>query len=118
MTHSNEFSKAMPYVRRKLNAKFVHELKKLVGKLYRLHVEVMLGDAVHNDDVFCGDYVFVFVPSTHNYSSTVIGSINALCDRYGIGSNYIEMFDGASTINGEDVDGVFVEIYLEKPIER
>ena len=108
----------MPYVRRKLNAKFVHELKKLVGKLYRLHVAVALGDAVHNDDVFCGDYVFVFVPSTHKFFDAVLGSINALCERYGIGSDYIEVIDGESTINGEYADGVFVEIYLEKPMAK
>ena len=123
MTHSNEFSKAMPYVRRKLNAEFVHELKKLVGKLYHLHVAESIGNSTnyHNADDM-GDSVYVFVPYNNDEYrfdfSCVVGSIRALCERYGIGDDYIQVSDGATTFDGADIDGDFVTIFLMKPMGR
>lgn len=100
MTHYYQFSKSLPYSRRKLNSAFVHALKKLCGIKHHLHVLEYLD----NDDF--GAFVSVNYPLDSEAKNEII----ALCKRYGIGSDYIETYEDVGDETKE-----YINIYLEKP---
>ena len=49
MTHSYQFCENLPHTRKKLNAAFVHRIKKLCGRVYRLHVVETFADESFGD---------------------------------------------------------------------
>ena len=103
MTHSYQYISSLPKTRRKLNARFVHQLKKLCGGLYGIHVYEVFGD----EDL--GDYAYIFV-ANGTIAEAILESVKSLCSRYGIGSDYIETFEGEE---GE-IEGQYMHIYLSK----
>ncbi len=104
MTHSYQYISSLPHTRRKLNARFVHQLKKLCGGIFGIHVWEVFGD----EDL--GDYAYIFVANS-TISADIIEAVNSLCSRYGIGSDYIEIFDGEEGEEGE-IEGQYMHIYL------
>lgn len=101
MTHSYQYIGSLPLTRRKLNARFVHQLKKLVGGKYGIHVWEIFG----SED--CGDYTYIFVKDSDN-SSAIVDEVKALCKKYGIGSDYIDIYDS------EFKQGQYVQVYLSQ----
>lgn len=100
MTHSYQFESNLPRSRKKLNARFVHHLKCLCGRKYHLYVSETFGD-----DEF-GDSVCVCVPKDN---TTIKGEIMSLCESFGIGSDYVEVYDDEFEANKE-----YVHIYLSR----
>jgi len=98
MTHSSQYVKNLPHTRKKLNAAFVHRLKKLCGHIFHYHVVEVFGDEDN------GDYVYVLVSR-----EDAKGCILALCKAYGIGNDYIDIFED---IEGE---GEYIQVYLSQP---
>jgi hypothetical protein len=96
----------LPYTRRKLNARFVHNLKKLCGGIFHLHV-----DEVFANEEF-GDYVYVLnVGNNPDLKKRVFG----LCKKYGIGSDYIDCYEYVPEGENDKVEGEFIQVYLSKP---
>ena len=102
MTHYYEYNKSLPCSRRKLNAWFVHRLKKLIGGTYKLHVSEEFRSPEH------GDYISVYNPHKR---IDVKNAMLTLAAAYGIGKEYINVYD--NEIDG----GEFIEINLTKPWE-
>jgi hypothetical protein len=103
MTHSYQYISSLPHTRRKLNARFVRQLKKLCGGKFGIHVWEVFGD----EDL--GDYAYIFV-TNGTLAVSVLSAVKSLCSRYGIGSDYIETFEGEE---GE-IEGQYMHIYLSK----
>jgi hypothetical protein len=80
MTHSYQYCASLPHTRRKLNAAFTHRLKKLCGRVYRLHVV----EVFDNEEM--GDYLHVLVGRDDAKSC-----ILSLCKAYGIGDEYVDV---------------------------
>ena len=101
MTHYYQYDSSLPHSRRRLNAAFVHRLKKLVGRVYHLHVVEIFADEDH------GDYVSV---RNKNRRVDARNAILALCKAYGIGDEFIHVYD-------EELDDKdeFIDIHLTKP---
>ena len=111
MTHSYQYISSLPHTRRKLNARFVHQLKKLCGGKYGIHVWEVFND----EDL--GDYAYIFVANSE-VSETILSDAKLLCSRYGIGSDYIEVLEGEEGEEGE-IEGQYMNIYLsdKKPYQ-
>ncbi|MEE3350720.1 MAG: hypothetical protein VZR09_11885 [Candidatus Gastranaerophilaceae bacterium] len=106
MTHSYQYISSLPHTRRKLNARFVHQLKKLCSGKFGIHV-----CEVFNDDEF-GDYAYIFV-TNNTIAAVILAAVKSLCSRYGIGSDYIEIFDGFKG-DMDEIEGQYMHIYLSK----
>lgn len=104
MTHYYEYNESLPWSRRKLNQWFVHRLKKMIGGTYRLHVIEVFGDPNH------GDYIKVLNPHKR---ADVRNAMLALATAYGIGNEYINVYDNVLELDG----GEYIEINLTKPWE-
>ena len=106
MTHSYQYAGCLSHSKRKLNAYFVHRLKKMCGRVFNLHVSETF--AKDNDfGAAYGDFVTIV---NKNNRADAKDAIFALCRNYGIGSDYIDVF--------EDFDGngnEAIQIYLSKP---
>ena len=106
MTHSYQYAAFLSHSKRHLNACFVHRLKKLCGRVFNLHVS----ETFTNDNDFGEAYGdFVTIVNKHNRKDAK-DAILALCRNYGIGSDYIDIF--------EDFDGngnEAIQIYLSQP---
>jgi hypothetical protein len=100
MTHYYQYTTSLPRTRRKLNARFVHQLKKLCGKCFYLHVSEVFADEE------MGDMVFIKVDRT---ATEIKEMILSLCSRYGIGNDYIEVIE-----NIEDETKEYINIYLSQ----
>ena len=101
MTHHFQYTASLPHSRKKLNAAFVHRLKKLCGRVYRLHVI-----EIFNDEDY-GDYVTI---RNKNGRVDAKNAILSLCAAYGIGKEYIFIYD--DEVGGKDE---FIDIFLSKP---
>ena len=101
MTHSYEFMSSTPYTRRKLNSAFVHNLKKLCGGKYGVHVFVVLNDPDY------GDYVYFL----HFNNAKLMEKVTKLMHRYGIGDEYIQRIEN---LFDEDESSEYVHIYLSE----
>lgn len=98
MTHSYQFNKSLPRTRKHLNAAFVRRLKKLCGGVYHLHVTEVFGC----EDF--GDYVFVLVSRSDEKAC-----ILSLCEAYGIGEDYIDIYP-----NVDDESKEYIQVYLSQ----
>lgn len=98
MTHSYQFNKSLPRTRKHLNAAFVRRLKKLCGGVYRIHVTEVFG----NDEL--GDYVYVLVSRSDEKAC-----ILSLCEAYGIGEDYIDIYP-----NVDDDSKEYIQVYLSQ----
>lgn len=96
MTHSNEFKQSLPYTRKKLNAAFLHRLKKLCV-VFHHHVKEILGDDERGD-----------VVSVHLKREDAKKCILDLCEAYGIGDEYIDLYAN------EWGNGEYIDIYLSQ----
>ena len=99
MTHSFQYVASLPLTRRKLNARFVHKLKKLCC-VFHLHVNEEFADDER------GDYVWVL---NKNAREDAKNCILSLCAAYGIGSDYISTYEDEM-----DGEGEYIEIYLSQ----
>ena len=98
MTHSYEYVASLPHTKRKLNAAFVHRLKKLCGKVFHYRVIEVFNDEER------GDYVSVTL-TRQDAKSCIL----SLCAAYGIGSDYIEVYEDIENENRE-----YIDIYLSR----
>jgi hypothetical protein len=98
MTHSYQYVATLPHTKRKLNAAFVHRLKKLCGKVFHYRVIEIFADEER------GDYVSVRV-DRQDAKDCVL----ALCAAYGIGSDYIEVYEDIENPQLE-----YIDIYLSR----
>jgi len=106
MTHSYQYQMTLPYTRRKLNARFVHNLKKLCGGIFHLHVDEVFADT----DL--GDYAYVLnVGNNPELKKRVLG----LCKKYGIGSDYIDCFAYEPMDERDTLVGEYIQVYLSQP---
>lgn len=98
MTHHYQYDASLPHSRKKLNAAFVHRLKKLCARVYRLHVVETFGDEDY------GDYVSVLTKRQDE-----LDAILAIAKAYGFGDEYIFIFDE------KEKGGKYIHIFLSKP---
>lgn len=98
MTHSYQFDASLPRTRKHLNAAFVRRLKKLCGGVYHIHVTEVFG----NDEL--GDYVYVLVSRSDEKAC-----ILSLCEAYGIGEDYIDIYP-----NVDDDSKEYIQVYLSQ----
>jgi hypothetical protein len=75
----------------------------MIGGTYRLHVKEVFGDPDH------GDYISVHNPHKR---ADVRNAMFALAAAYGIGNEYINVYDNVVELGGE-----FIDINLTKPWE-
>ena len=97
MTHHYEYVASLPHTKKKLNAAFVHRLKKLCC-VFHHHVNETFNDEER------GDYVSVTL--TRQDAKECILS---LCAAYGIGSDYIEVYEDIENPQRE-----YIDIYLSR----
>jgi hypothetical protein len=98
MTHSYQYVATLPHTKKKLNAAFTHRLKKLCGKVFHYRVIEIFADEER------GDYVSVRVDRKDAKDCII-----ALCSAYGIGSDYIEVYED---IENEKIE--YIDIYLSQ----
>ena len=91
MTHFYELYKGVCRGRRKVLAKFIHELKKLCGCKYHVHVVEMLEEC---DE----DYLFIDIEKLNDYGP-IENEITLLCDFYCIPRNNILLNNGVIEIS-------------------
>jgi hypothetical protein len=104
MTHSYQYDANLPYTRRKLNARFVHNLKKLCGPKHHIHVNEAFGLEER------GDIASIFIKNGDN-AADIESSVMKLAERYGIGSDYILTYDDIF-----DGDGKYIDFHLSKKV--
>ena len=98
MTHSYQYVATLPHTKKKLNAAFTHRLKKLCGKVFHYRVIEIFADEER------GDYVSVRVDRKDAKDCII-----ALCSAYGIGYDYIEVYED---IENEKIE--YIDIYLSQ----
>lgn len=98
MTHSYQFCESLPHTRKKLNAAFVHRIKKLCGRVYRLHVVETFADESF------GDFITIENKGKRDDARNCIIGI-ALA--YGIGRDFVSITD--------DGEREVIRIYLSQP---
>ena len=98
MTHSYQYCASLPHTRKHLNAAFTHRLKKLCGKVFHIKVTEVLGD----DEL--GDCLYVLVGR-----ADAKACILSLCDAYGIGNEYIDIYPSV-----EDDTKEYIQVYLSQ----
>ncbi len=97
MTHHYEYVASLPHTKKKLNAAFAHRLKKLCC-VFHHHVKEIFNDEERGD--------FVSVTLTRQDAQECILS---LCAAYGIGSDYIEVYEDIENPQRE-----YIDIYLSR----
>ena len=98
MTHHFQYDPSLPHSRKKLNAAFVHRVKKLCARVYRLHVVETFAD----EDL--GDYIKILTKRQDE-----LNAILAICKAYGIGDEFIFVYENEGGV------GNYINIYLSKP---
>ena len=104
MTKYYQYDTTISNAKRKLNAAFVHELKKMCGRKFHYHVTEIFYDPIDQDDSL-GDYVYV---KYDNNNKEFKSCLRGLLARYCIGREYVKHFQ--SFEKGE----YFVNIYLSQ----
>jgi hypothetical protein len=97
MTHHYQYVSSLPHSKKKLNAAFVHRLKKLCGRVYHYRVIEVFGDEG------LGDYVTINIKRQDAKNNVL-----ALCSAYGIGSDYIDIYPS------EFDNSEYIDIYLSQ----
>jgi hypothetical protein len=101
MTHHYQYTASLPHSKKRLNAAFVHRMKKLCGRVYRLHVVETFADEDY------GDYIVI---CNKNKRIDAKNAILALCAAYGIGKDYIFIYDDEFDATKE-----YINVYLSQP---
>lgn len=86
MTHYYELYKRVSRSRRRELASFIHEMKKLMGGKYHLHVVEVLEDC---DE----DYIFVDEVADDMDYEVIKSEVLALVDKYGIARRNVDFYD-------------------------
>ena len=103
MTHSYQYCASLPHTRKHLNAAFTHRLKKLCGKVFHIKVTEVLCD----DEL--GEYVYVVISRADEKAC-----ILAICEAYGIGSDYIDIDQNLDNDEDADESKEVIIVYLSK----